>query len=284
MRALCITLSALVACSVVFAQQPVRVTITTDPVPADVNMLTNPGFEDGVTEDGAPIGWQINTAAPEDFVFEPVGDARSGETCWRLHTDTPAMSGYIQQNVPVEDDTEYRAWTWLRLRGGRYMMLLRGLVQPPGEASYRFDKRTDIISTKNHWLAPLYLDPEHLQGPPPDEWILMPLDITAPAGLGTVQVWMGSYFTQSEMHFDDAYFGPAKCTLSLNIDSDAPIRDVRVRDVTMGPTIFRDDAPGGVTEYEATVADMPIAGGYIVTVVTDAGESTEFVVANEEQE
>ncbi|MFO8079110.1 MAG: hypothetical protein R6V07_02285, partial [Armatimonadota bacterium] len=162
-----------------------------------------------------------------------------------------------------------------------YMMLLRGLVQPPGEAAYRFDERTDIISTKNHWLAPLYLNPEHLQGPPPDEWILMPLDMTAPEGLGTVLVWMGSYFTASEMHFDDAYFGPGRCTLSVSIESESPIRDVRVRDVTMGPPIFRDDTPGGVTEYEAAAPDVQIAGGYQVTVVTDAGESTEFVVANQ---
>jgi hypothetical protein len=288
MRSLCITLSTLVVCSVAAAQQPVRVTITTDPVPAEVNMLTNPGFEEGVAGNGAPIGWEINTAAPDDFTFEPIGGrgsaARSGDFAWRVHTDSPAMSGYIQQNVRVEDDTEYRAWTWLRLAGGRYMMLLRGLVEPPDAASYRFDERTEIISTKNHWLAPLYLDPEHLQGPPPDEWILMPLDMTAPAGLGTVQVWMGSYFTASEMHFDDAYFGPARCVLSLSVESNSPIRDVRVRDVTMGPAIFHDDSPGGVTEYQANAPDVPIAGGYEVTVVTDAGESTEFVVANEEQE
>lgn len=284
MRSLSIVLSLLLACGVALAQQPVAVRITTDPVPADVNMLANPGFEEGAGEDGAPVGWEINTASPENFIFEPMGDARSGETCWRVHTDTPAMSGYIQQNVAVEDDTQYRAWTWLRLEGGRYMMLLRGHVNPPGEASYRFDERTDIISTRNHWLAPLYLNPEHLQGPPPDEWVLMPMTITAPAGLGTVQVWMGSYFTASEMHFDDAYFGPATCTLSVRIESDSPIRDVRIRDLTLGPPIFRDDAPGGVTEYEATATDRLIAAGYQVTVVTDAGESTQFVVANEEQE
>jgi hypothetical protein len=281
MKYIACALSALLAC-VIAPAQDLTVTITTDPVPAEVNMLTNPGFEEGVTEDGAPAGWQINTASPENFTFEPIGDARSGDAAWRVHTDSPAMSGYIQQNVAVEDDTEYRAWTWLRLQGGRYMMLLRGQVNPAGEASYRFDERTDIISTKNHWLAPLYLDPEHLQGPPPDEWILMPMTITAPVGLETVQVWMGSYFTRSEMHFDDAYFGPAPCTLSLSIRSDSPIRDVRVRDVAQGPPIFRDDDPGDATEYEAEVAEMPIAAGYEVTVVTDAGESTQFVVANEE--
>ena len=284
MRLFSTALCLLLVCGVALAQQPVTVTITTDPVPADVNMLTNPGFEEGVGEDGAPVGWEINTAAPEAFAFEPIGDAWAGDSCWRCHTASPAMSGYIQQNVAVEDDTQYRAWTWLRLQGGRYMMLLRGLVEPPDAAAYRFDERTDIVSTKNHWLAPLYLNPDHLQGPPVDEWILMPMTITAPAGLGRVQVWMGSYFTASEMHFDDAYFGPATCTLTVSVDSDSPIRDVRVRDVTMGPPIFRDDAPGGVTEFEATAEDMPIAGGYLVTVVTDAGESTEFVVANQEQE
>ncbi len=281
MRSFSTALALLVACGISLAQQPVTVTITTDPVPAEVNMLTNPGFEEGVTDDGAPVGWRLNTASPGNFVFEPIGDARTGETCWRVHTDSPAMSGYIQQNVSVEDDTEYRAWTWLRLRGGRYMMLLRGLVQPPGAASYRFDERTDIISTKNHWLAPLYLKPEHLQGPPPDEWILMPMTITAPAGLGSVQVWMGSYFTASEMHFDDAYFGPARCELSLSAESDSPIRDVIVRDVTGGRPIFRDDSPGGVTEYETTVPEMLIADAYTVTVRTDAGEFSEFVVANQ---
>ncbi|MBD3292225.1 MAG: hypothetical protein GF393_04830, partial [Armatimonadia bacterium] len=204
MRPISIASCLLLASGVVLAQQAVTVTITTDPVPAEVNMLTNPGFEDGVGDDGAPVGWEINTASPENFTFEPIVNARTGATCWRVYTGTPAMSGYIQQNVPVEDDTEYRAWTWLRLEGGRYMMLLRGYVNPPGEASYRFDERTDIRSTKNHWLAPLYLNPEHLQGPPPDEWILMPMTITAPTGLGTVQIWMGSYFTASEMHFDDA--------------------------------------------------------------------------------
>ncbi|MFP4249904.1 MAG: hypothetical protein ACLFU7_09620, partial [Armatimonadota bacterium] len=117
MRVLSTTLCLLLFSAVAVAQD-VSVTITTDPVPAEVNMLTNPGFEEGVAEDGAPVGWEINTAAPEDFTFEPIGGrgstARSGETCWRVHTDSPAMSGYIQQNVRVEDDTEYRAWTWLR--------------------------------------------------------------------------------------------------------------------------------------------------------------------------
>ncbi len=123
-----------------------------------------------------------------------------------------------------------------------------------------------------------------MQGPPVDEWILMPLTITAPEGLETVAVWLGSYFTASEMHFDDTYFGPAMCEVALSIDSDSPIRDVILRDVTGGRPIFRDDEPGGVTEYEATVSEMPIADGYQVTVETDAGEYTQFVVANEEQE
>ncbi len=283
MKLPCLALCLLLACGAGSAQQPVRVTITTDPVPAEVNMLTNPGFEGEIAEDGMPVGWQANTAAPESFTFERIGDARTGDWCCRVHTASPAMSGYIQQYVPVEADTQYRAWTWLRLEGGRYMMLIRGHVSPPGAAPWRFDERTDIISTRNHWLAPLYLDPEHLQGPPPDEWVLMPLDVTIPEGLATVALWLGSYFTASEMHFDDTYFGPASCTLSLSVESDSPIRDVRVRDVTMGPPVFRDDAPGGVTEYEAIAPDVPIAGGYEVTVVTDAGETTEFVVANQER-
>lgn len=284
MRLASTLLCALLACAVALAQPAVTVTINTDPAPADVNMLRNPGFEEGVGQDGAPVGWQINTAAPESFIFEPIGDARTDEVCWRVHTDSPAMSGYIQQNVRVEDDTEYRAWTWLRLAGGRYMMLLRGLVQPPGAASYRFDERTEIISSKNHWLAPLYLNPEHLQGPPPDEWIFMPMTMTAPAGLGTVQVWLGSYFTASEMHFDDTFFGPARCTITLRIESDSPIRDVRLRDVTLGPPIFRDDAAGGVTVYERAIPEMLIADAYQVTVVTAAGEWTELVLANRGQE
>ncbi|NLO08030.1 MAG: hypothetical protein GX131_19585 [candidate division WS1 bacterium] len=281
MRLLSIALSLLLICAAAYAQQAPVVTITTDPVPAAVNMLTNPGFEQGAGEDGAPVGWQINTAAPEDFTFEPIGNARTGEVAWRVNTDSPGMSGYIQQNVPVADDTEYRAWTWLRLQGGRYMMLLRGLVQPPDGAAYRFDQRTEIISTRNHWLAPLYLSPEHLQGPPPDEWILMPLTITAPAGLGTVQVWLGSYFTASEMHFDDTYFGPARCTVTLGIESESPIRDVILRDMTSGRPIFRDDAPGGVTTYQTTVPEAPIADAYYVVLQTAAGEHAELVLANQ---
>ena len=280
MRHICIAPTALLLCAVAFAQQPARIAIATDPLPSAVNMLINPGFEQGVGEDGAPVGWHINTASPEDFIFEPT-DARAGEASWRLNATSPAMSGYLQQNVAVEDDVRYRAWTWLRLRGGRYMMLLRGLVEPPDAAAYRFDERTDIVSTKNHWLAPLYLNPEHLQGPPADEWIFMPMTITAPAGLGSVQVWMGSYFTASEMHFDDAFFGPANCTVTLTIESDSPIRDVRLRDLTLGPAIFRDKAAGGVTTYERAIPDMLIADAYQVTVVTDAGEQTQLVLANQ---
>ncbi|MEA3399607.1 MAG: hypothetical protein U9R79_00045 [Armatimonadota bacterium] len=279
-RGMLVVCSALITCQAVLGQPQTEVTITTDPVPAEVNMLTNPGFEEGLGEEGAPVGWRINTAAPESFAFEPLGKARSGDVCWRVHTDSPAMSGYIQQNVHVEADTQYRAWTWLRLQGGRYMMLLRGRVRPPGEPPWRFDERTDIISTHNHWLAPLYLEPEHLQGPPPDEWILMPLDITVPDGLETVQVWLGSYFTASEMHFDDTYFGPATCTLSVRVHSDSPIRDVIVRDVAGGPAIYRDDEPGGETTWQVTVPDLPIADAYRVTVRTDAGEQQLLVLAN----
>lgn len=281
MRQCSILILIALAAAAGLAQPAVRVTITTDPVPSEVNLLRNPGFEDGVDETGAPIGWEINTAAPDDFTFEPIGDARSGEYCWRVNTDSPGMSGYIQQNVAVQDDTEYRAWTWLRLRGGRYMMLLRGLVQPPDAAPYRFDERTEIVSSKNHWLAPLYLNPQHLQGPPDDQWILMPMTITAPAGLGNVQVWIGSYFTASEMHFDDTYFGPARCTISLKVESDSPIREVRVRDLTLGPPIFRDSAVGALTSYQCEIPEMLLADAYQVSVVTAAGEWTELVQANQ---
>ncbi len=280
MRHTCIALIALASCALALAQRPARVTIGTDPLPSAVNMLINPGFEEGVGEDGAPVGWRVNTAAPEDFIFEPT-DGRVGEVGWRVHADSPAMSGYLQQNVAVEDDVQYRAWTWLRLRGGRYMMLLRGLVNPPDGAPYRFDERTDTISTKNHWLAPLYLNPAHLQGPPADEWILMPMTIAAPAGLGNVQVWIGSYFTASEMHFDDTFFGPANCTVTMTIASDSPIRKVRLMDLTSGRPIFRDDAAGGVATWERAIPEMPIADAYRVTVATDAGEQTQLVLANQ---
>jgi len=109
----------------------------------------------------------------------------------------------------------------------------------------------------------------------------MPLTITAPAGLGSVQVWLGSYFTASEMHFDDTFFGPANCTVTLTIESDSLIRDVRLRDVSLGPAIFRDDAAGGVTRYERAIPDMLIADAYRVTVVTDAGEQTQLVLTNQ---
>ncbi len=276
----CVALCALL-CAGACAQQPIRVTITTDPVPAEVNLLVNPGFEGETGDDGLPAGWHMNTAAPQNFAFERAGDARTGEWCYRVATDSPAMSGYLQQNVAVEAGRQYRAWTWLRLAGGRYMMLLRGTVQPPGQAPHRFDERTDIISTRNHWLAPLYLNPEHLQGPSPDEWLLMPLDITAPAGLGAVQMWLGSYFRACEMHFDDAYFGPATCTLSLRVEADAPLRAVTVQDVTSGRPILQADDLGGETTWEHSAEAMPIADGYWVTVTTDEGEQRTFVLANQ---
>jgi len=263
------------------AQEPVaQIRITTDPVPAEVNLLKTPGFEQ--VEDGFPVAWQQNTAGPEHFTYEVVGNARTGSSSFRLAADSGEFSGYVQQNVAIEPGREYRAWTWLRLAGGRYMMLIRGHITMPGEAATHFDERSELISTRNHWLAPLYLNPEHLQGPDPEEWVFRPQSFTAPEGLSAVQMWMGSYFRKAEMWFDDTYLGPGKCTLSLKVEAGQPLQQVWVRDVESGPAIYSSGKLEGNTKtHEAVLEDVPIADGYLVMFETREGRQQAWVLANQ---
>ena len=59
MRPVSIALSVLLAGGVALAQQPVRVTIATDPIPADVNMLVNAQDTNSITVkcDRAGVFW-----------------------------------------------------------------------------------------------------------------------------------------------------------------------------------------------------------------------------------
>ncbi len=267
-------------CAAASAQEPVRVTITTDPVPADVNLLHNPGFEE-VGADGIPVYWEYNTAAPDHIAFERSGDAHSGENCWRVTSDSQAWSGYLQQPVALEPVKSYRAWTWLRLAGGRYMMLLRGSVNAAGQAPTHFDERSELISTRNHWMAPLYFDPAHLQGPPPDQWLLRPQDFTAPEGLTSIRVWLGSYFRVADMAFDDTYLGPATCTLTLRVEADRPLKMIRVNDLLRGPAVYQtDDLPADTMLHEVVVEDARIAAGYRVFYDLGDGPVEVWIDAN----
>jgi len=68
---------------------------------------------------------------------------------------------------------------------------------------HTLDERFYAQSRRDFFLAPVFLRPEYLPGPPPDQWVPFQVDFTPPAGLAAVTVSLGMYFTAGEVWFDD---------------------------------------------------------------------------------
>ncbi|NOY82197.1 MAG: hypothetical protein GXP31_14460 [Kiritimatiellaeota bacterium] len=267
MRALVVTL-LLVARSLPALE--LRITAT----PAVQNLAPNPCFELG--RDDRPAGWSFGTAVPDIFQSAWTDGGRTGK-CLRVQATSGKMSGYWNAPVPLVSGRRYRFSGWYRIKGGRILCYVHARKRLPKEyKTVTLDERFYAGSFRQHWLVPVFIPPDALPGPKPDQWYRFDIVFTAPAPLTGASISLGMYFTPGLAFFDDVFFGPAETTLDISATTDATDRVRRI--VVMAPGHSKPLADtGGLepfqTECELRVPHVPTDTPITVRVTLESGRT-----------
>jgi len=265
---LIVLLSILVATGVRAADIRIE---TTPPV---VNLAPNPHFETG--RDGQPDGWRFSTAVPEIFHSAWTDGGRTGK-CLKVQATSGKMSGYWNAIVPVVPGKRYRFSGWYRIEGGRILCYVHARKRLPKQhKTVVLDERFYAGSFRQHWLAPVFLPPEALPGPKPDQWYPFDVVFTAPAPLTAAGISLGMYFTPGIAFFDDVFFGPAETTLDISVTAEAGDRIRRV--IVTSPGHPKPLADSGVldppqTKCELRAPRVPTNSPATVRVTLESGRA-----------
>lgn len=103
------------------------------------NLLANPSFEDGVGENGVPVGWSNYGGLDEYRKLTVVDGDIDGAKMLRFEDDDPAGETGLRQKVPAEGGSAYMATVSVRALdelspGGSYLQLR---FSPSGEFAQR---------------------------------------------------------------------------------------------------------------------------------------------------
>ncbi len=240
------------------------------------NLAPNPHFETG---NGAePAGWHFTTAIPENFTTAWAAGGRSGR-CLEVRAKTGRMSGYWNARVPLVPGQRYRFSGWYRILGGRILCYAHARRRLPQEhRTIRLDERFYAGSFRQHWLAPVFLPPDALPGPKPDQWLPFQIVFRAPERLTAAEISLGIYFTPGHVFFDDVYFGPAETGLTVTATAR---RGRRIRRVLLLKTgragVIADSGNLAPPRRECTLtADKVETGAPLrIRVTLDSGQTIE---------
>lgn len=256
-------IATLLAMALVVGAQAADIQITADPPLPAVNILANPGFEEGAN--GRPAAWTFGTASPDNFVTAWPAEGRTGSAVY-CKALSGSMSGYWNQSVRLEPDTDYRLAGWYHLRGGKLLVYVH--AAPP-----TLNERFYATSMWNHFLVPVFLKPAYVRGAP-DTWQPMKLEFHTPAGLTAASVSLGMYFTAGEVWYDDFCLQVAKTTLKLKVSDAADLRSVEVRSVG-GQVVYASGMlPAGTRSVEHVCPGVSTESSYVVSVIDANGRTT----------
>lgn len=258
-----------------------EVRITGIPSP---NRVKNPSLELGSQRQ--PAHWTFNTAQPENFTARWTGGARTGKYGLHVNAESGKMSGYWTQVVTVEPGRTYRFKGYYRLRGGRMLIWVNGAAALPDGTKVKVDRRFYAVSSRGHWLEPVFLPPEALSGPDPNAWLPFELDVKVPAPITRLTFSMGMYFTPGEVSFDDLWVGPAEMDLAVSVKA-APgerIEQVVIRTGKPAVVVFDSGPLPKVTTFEKTLKAQPLDGNYEVEARLANGKIMREAYPRNEQE
>lgn len=248
-----------------------EVSLTADPPLPVPNLLANPGMEEGMGEEAA--AWRFSTATPDNFLAGRAENGRSG-TCLWVKAKTGVMSGYFGQTVTVDPGAKYLCHGFYRLGGGRILIYAHSSVDVGGGRKVAVDERFYRGTMRGHWLSPVFLPPEVLGGPDPDEWFPFTLTVDVPDPMGAFTLSLGLYFQPGEVWFDDLWVGRATTELNVNVKADdgrALRRVVLQRTGAQDPVRDSGELAAGTRSFVSTVPDQPTDAVYELAVTLADG-------------
>ena len=261
--------SGLVCC---LGVQAAGIKISSDPALPTPNLVQNPDLEQGA--DGKPLGWSFITATPDNFQTGWQEGGRSGKCLWAKAL-SGKMSGYWNTTVAVEAGRTYFLQGYYRLGGGRILCYVHSTITGPDGKQVSVDERFYRSSLRGHWLSPVFLPPDCLSGPAPEQWQPLSLKVPVPAGpaVKAVAISLGIYFTPGEAWFDDIWFGRAETDLQVSV-APAPgeaLKRVIVRKVGSEKPVFDRALADATTPFSTQIANQPADAEYEVEVTLADG-------------
>ncbi|NCO91404.1 MAG: hypothetical protein GW911_04410 [Armatimonadetes bacterium] len=250
----------------------VEIQFTGNPPLPVANLVRNPGIESGLG--ATPEGWSFATATPDNFETGWRDDGRSGKCLW-LKAKTGAMSGYWGQVVPVAPGKSYLFKGYYRLGGGKILCYAHSSVALPDGRKAGIDERFYRGTMRGHWLVPVFLSPDSLGGPDPQQWYPFRLVARIPDPMQAVALSLGMYFTAGDSAFDDLWAGEAETELALTVKAaeGETLRRVVVTQVgSAKPVLDSQPLAAGSGAYEAKLEHQPTDAVHEVAVTLGNGE------------
>ncbi len=248
-----------------------EVSLTADPPLPVPNLLANAEVEEG--EDGVATAWHFSTAQPDNFLTGWAENGRSGRCLW-LKAKSGVMSGYFGQTVTVEPGVGYVCRGFYRLGGGRILIYAHNSVNVGEGGKIAVDERFYRGTMRGHWLVPVFLPPDALGGPDPDEWFPFSLTVDIPEPMKAFTLSLGLYFQPGEVWFDDLWVGRATTELRVDVragDGEALRRVVLSRTGALAPVLDSGELAPDTGSFATAVPDQPTDGLYELAVTLADG-------------
>lgn len=268
-RALGILLCVVACCAAAAAP---HIVIDARGVPAGVNLIANPGFEEGAGEWPDGWGWAPNQPPPKiDRVWAQT--ALSGARSAGIVSESSSASAYWTQLVPVEPGRVYLLTCRVLLEDGTVLVRAYG-QDAEGNALKGFDRRAYDRRRATHPLAPAYWKPEWIIDMTREPWAPVDLVVDTRGEIvpASVSVQIGSYFAPGALLLDDVYFGPGTLTLSYVVTG-APLARVRVLDAAGNQQAASGDL-GGAERYEGSTEGLALGEAWLVEATATDGTVT----------
>jgi len=249
-----------------------EIRVTSDPPLPVANLLQNPNVEEG--RDGQPDAWRFTTARPDNFEIDWVDGGRSGK-CLRVRAKSAVMSGYWAQSVPVEPGKKYLFRGYYRLMGGKMLCYAHARTPLPDGRSVAVDQRFYRGTMRGHWLAPVFLPPDSLGGPDPNQWYPFRIIAEIPPPMQAISLSLGLFFEAGEVWFDDLHAGLAETELAIQVKAGPgeSIERVTVMPVDADKPVF-DSGPlaAGTSLFEKKLGGQPTDAVYEVVATLAGGK------------
>jgi hypothetical protein len=222
---------------------------------------------------GTPLHWKFTTAMPDNFETGWVDGGRSGKCLW-VKAKTGKMSGYWNQTIPVEPGKTYLFKGYYRLAAGKILCYAHASVRLQDNRSVAVDQRYYRGSLRGHWLVPVFLPPEALAGPDPQQWYPFEIKATIPPPMKAISLSLGIYFTPGEAWFDDIWVGLAETDLRVSVKAGPGevLERVVVRAVGEPKPVADSKPLQGATTFETTLKAQRSDKEYEVEVTLADGK------------
>ncbi|HPO73619.1 MAG TPA: hypothetical protein PLJ31_12755, partial [Armatimonadota bacterium] len=137
------------------------------------------------------------------------------------------------------------------------------------------DQRFYRGTMRGHWLAPVFLPPDSLGGPDPNQWYPFRIIAEIPPPMQAISLSLGLFFEAGEVWFDDLHAGLAETELAIQVKAGPgeSIERVTVMPVDADKPVF-DSGPlaAGTSLFEKKLGGQPTDAVYEVVATLAGGK------------